>query len=333
MFFPILSALFVLTGLVHVMNAASVPNLGDTCTALDTCAVSGAICSAATTGGTLSCNCDTSKHLVQTTGGANTCECGTGYTGTVPTCLGKVGTTCALNADCLANGHCGSNLKCACYPTYTGASGAATCVALAIGGTCTATGRECSGLANSYCNTGVSAPVCACATIYPTSTSCTAKTCSNGATDCTGVDGNSQCTSGGTCECKTNYGIFSSGTKATCQPGVGATCTSSGGECGNLPGGYCNTATSTAVCACGVIYTAAATACTTKVCEPGSTTCSTLDANSECGKGYCVCKSGLTIGSDGKCKLLNGTPPESEAPAVAMSMFLTAAILLASRML
>ncbi|XP_052267508.1 fibropellin-1-like isoform X2 [Dreissena polymorpha] len=288
MFFPILSALFVLTGLVHVMNAASVPNLGDTCTALDTCAVSGAICSAATTGGTLSCNCDTSKHLVQTTGGANTCECGTGYTGTVPTCLGKVGTTCALNADCLANGHCGSNLKCACYPTYTGASGAATCVALA---------------------------------------------CSNGATDCTGVDGNSQCTSGGTCECKTNYGIFSSGTKATCQPGVGATCTSSGGECGNLPGGYCNTATSTAVCACGVIYTAAATACTTKVCEPGSTTCSTLDANSECGKGYCVCKSGLTIGSDGKCKLLNGTPPESEAPAVAMSMFLTAAILLASRML
>ncbi|KAH3873025.1 hypothetical protein DPMN_036250 [Dreissena polymorpha] len=321
---PILCAAFVLAGVVQVAEAVAVTTYGGTCNAAaDTCSIAGTACLAATTGAATTCICDTSKYMVKNAA-ADTCDCATGYTGTAPTCLGKVGTTCALNAECIANGYCGSDKKCACKPTHAGASGAATCTALATGGTCTATGGECSGLANAYCNTGVAAPVCACATIYPTGTSCTAKTCAGGATDCTGVDANSQCT-GGNCECKANYGIFKMGIKATCQPGVGATCTASGGECGNLPGGYCNTAVAAPVCACGAIYTAAAPACTTKVCEPGSTYCSGLDANSECGKGYCVCKSGFTIGSSGKCT-------SSGASTVVMSMFLLAASLLAARM-
>ncbi|KAH3820084.1 hypothetical protein DPMN_121828 [Dreissena polymorpha] len=147
----------------------------------------------------------------------DTCECMTGYTGP-SICIGNVGSTCAANAECLTNGYCGSDKKCACRPTHKGASGANSCTAIVITGTCTASGGECSALSNSYCNIGVTPSVCTCATIFPTGASCTAKVCTVGGSECSSVDANTVCTSLA-CACKANYGIFSSGTKATCQPG------------------------------------------------------------------------------------------------------------------
>ncbi|XP_052801684.1 uncharacterized protein LOC128232260 [Mya arenaria] len=222
-------------------------------------------------------------------------------------CTAKVCT--AGGSECSGTGQvCDTTLTspvCACDNGYTATAGA--CVANVVGGTCAASGYECSALSGGYCKTGTG---CACSAIYDLSgTSCTAKSCS-AAADCTGIDPNSDC-SGGSCDCAATYAIFNTGTSDMCQPGVGVTCTSSGGECQYILAGYCDTTTNAnaPVCACAAIADIASQTCNFKACTADAF-CTAIDPNSECIKGNCLCKSGYDIngsGTSNKCEQQSGS--------------------------
>ncbi|WAR02180.1 hypothetical protein MAR_008738 [Mya arenaria] len=102
---------------------------------------------------------------------------------------------------CTAKGQvCDTTLTspvCACDNGYTATAGA--CVANVVGGTCAASGYECSALSGGYCKTGTG---CACSAIYDLSgTSCTAKRV--GVT-CTSSGGECQYILAGYCDTTTN---------------------------------------------------------------------------------------------------------------------------------
>ncbi|XP_052799176.1 uncharacterized protein LOC128230774 [Mya arenaria] len=147
--------------------------------------------------------------------------------------------------------------------------------------------------------------------------------CPNGDGDCTTLDPNSVCDATTTkCACKATYGISPGGISGDCQPGVGATCTASGSECQYLLGGYCETT----VCACADIMQAIGTMCETKSCT-ADTTCTTLDANSECMKDICVCKSGYALDGTSKSCVATGSSNAITASIAVMLMSLLVSVL------
>lgn len=172
---------------------------------------------------------------------------------------------------------------------------------------CTNGGTECSGIVNAVCDldTTPATPMCKCATYAPqSSTTCAATACSAAST-CTAIDPNSECsgtTSSDKCRCKTGYSLSTAG---LCQQDVTSTvCTSTGTECSAIDNARCDT---TALkCKCGSISAMIANTCTGKACT-ASTTCTAMDANSECSGtaagSVCRCKTGYLMGTDGICAI------------------------------
>ncbi|KAH3793479.1 hypothetical protein DPMN_146991 [Dreissena polymorpha] len=122
-------------------------------------------------------------------------------------------------------------------------------------------------------------------------------------TTCTDLDANSECsgsTSGSLCQCKTDYVIGSAG--LCVLPVTSTVCTATGTECNSITNALCDT---TALkCKCGGITAMVENKCTGKACT-ASTTCTALDANSQCSGtttgSVCQCSAGYLMGSDGKC--------------------------------
>ncbi|XP_052799169.1 keratin-associated protein 10-11-like [Mya arenaria] len=228
-----------------------------------------------------------------------------------------VGTTCALG-ECsgLTGQVCDNTLDspvCACADGFKDVS--STCTVNAVGDTCTASGYECMTVSNAFCSTSA----CACGAAF-TGDPCVGATCSTSA-DCITLDANSECV-GTACACKANYAVSLKGTSGDCQPGVGATCTASGSECQNLLGGYC----ATTVCACADIMAASVTVCAATSCTADAT-CTALDANSECIKDMCVCKSGYALDGTSKSCVATGGSNAITASIAVMLMSLLVSVL------
>ncbi|XP_052799170.1 G surface protein, allelic form 156-like [Mya arenaria] len=244
--------------------------------------------------------------------------------------------TCPLTAcpngdsDCSdANSECSTTSStCTCTSAYylDGADDANLCVGKPVGETCTASGSECTTITNGFCDTSGAASVCACGTVYSLANCIGADCSTNGDSDCTGVDPNSVCVGSAACGCKATYGIHAAGTSGLCQPGVGATCTASGSECQYLTGGYCDT-TATPVCACADIMMVQNTIfCEAKSCAADST-CTTADANSECVKGLCACKSTYELDGTSKSCVATGGSNAITASIAVMLMSLLVSVL------
>ncbi|XP_052799162.1 multiple epidermal growth factor-like domains protein 11 [Mya arenaria] len=259
----------------------------------------------------------TSDTVCNTVSGTCACEAQFEAT-TAGACTAKtVGDSCTPGGgECndIAEGECNTvltNPVCSCGYGYTGSSGASSCTANVVGATCTSDGYQCTPITWGYCNIAVASPECGCAAITTASgTTCSVTACTADAT-CEALDSNSACTGGSSneCECVANYEIFADGTSNKCQPGVGATCSSAGGECMHLLGGYCDTTTtpSAPVCACGDIFdVSGGTSCYFKSCAADAT-CTALDANSECVKDMCMCKSGYSINTSKLCSMTGGS--------------------------
>ncbi|WAR02178.1 hypothetical protein MAR_008736 [Mya arenaria] len=240
------------------------------------------------------------------------------------------GTTCSANGNecaAIANSFCDvTNTVCKCVDIATEDAATSTCPLTAVGETCTASGSECTTITNGFCDTSGAASVCACGTVYSLANCIGADCSTNGDSDCTGVDPNSVCVGSAACGCKATYGIHAAGTSGLCQPGVGATCTASGSECQYLTGGYCDT-TATPVCACADIMMVQNTIfCEAKSCAADST-CTTADANSECVKGLCACKSTYELDGTSKSCVATGGSNAITASIAVMLMSLLVSVL------
>ncbi|XP_052799719.1 cell-cell adhesion glycoprotein 64-like [Mya arenaria] len=174
--------------------------------------------------------------------------------------------------------------------------------------TCTVTGTACIDdgagtdkcLCDGFWEANTASDGCVCKATYNLNTAEDACIGEVGATCTASTDSdclaNGVCT-GTTCACGANF-LTGASNDDTCSAGVGATCTASGSECRHVPGGYCNTAATSAVCACGAAYTASTTTCVGATCTADSV-CVTLDANSMCYNGKCQCKAGYSVNPSG----------------------------------